>query len=622
MARLPLIVGLGGINAAGRSSFHHGYRRMVIDALPEVYVHSTLRSLASLMQLPLGDTVNEEQRRFILDHTLIRRIEPEWFDPDRAPLNRRLPVDANAQPVSFVTRARNLPDTIPENWQVSDIGDRNVRIEIRGETEFLLPDTEVMRVQAAGQLPSGFDPGSLYQSRNHPRGLQLSIFAASDALGSLGIDWEVVCKHVAPDQISCYAGNAMSQCDENGNGGMLGSRYRGKRVTSKQLPFGLLEMPADFVNAYVFGNIGQTGGNAGACATFLYSLRQGVDDIRSGRARVAIVGSSEAPIVPDVMEGFAAMGALAEDKDLLALDAHTGRTVPDWRRAARPFSNNCGFTIAEGAQYIVLMDDELALQLGANILGAVPDVFVNADGHKKSISGPGAGNYVTVAKAAATVRAILGEESLRQRSFVQAHGTSTPQNRVSESHILNETAKTFGIAHWPVAAIKAYIGHSLGPASGDQLAATLGVWAHGLIPGIKTIDHIADDVHRSNLSISNEHVEVGPEGIDSAILNAKGFGGNNASAPVLSPHVVQRMLGKRHGAKAMSAWHERNHAVRERSAQYDAAACSGDLKTIYKFDHNVLSASELGLSKSAIAIPGFGQPIDLEFVSPFREWID
>ena len=621
MARLPLIVGFGGINAAGRSSFHHGYRRMVLDALPEAHIQRTLRSLAALMQLPLTDSFDAEQSRFILEHTLIRRIEPAWFDPERAPLNRRLPVDGEAQPLSLVTKARNLPENIPADWQISDIGDRNVRVDIRGSAEFLLPDTEVMKVQAAGQLPSGFDPGALYQSRNHPRGLQLSIFAASDALGSLGMDWEAVCAHVAPDQISCYAGNALAQCDENGNGGMLGARYRGKRVTSKQLPFGLLEMPADFVNAYVLGNIGQTGGNAGACATFLYSLRQGIDDIRSGRARVAIVGSSEAPIVPDVIDGFAAMGALAEDRDLLALDAGQGRTEPDWRRAARPFSSNCGFTIAEGAQYIILMDDELAVQLGANVFGAVTDVFVNADGYKKSISGPGAGNYVTVAKACATIRAILGDESLRRRSLVQAHGTSTPQNRVSESHILNETAKAFGIEQWPVAAIKAFIGHTLGPASGDQLAATLGIWAHGLIPGIKTIDHIADDVLRSNLSFSSEHVEVGHEGIDSAVLNAKGFGGNNASAPVLAPHIAQRMLAKHHGAKVMHAWRERNEAVRERAAHYDDAACNADLKAIYKFDHNVLGGDQLGLSGRDIAVPGFGQPINLEFESPFSEWI-
>ena len=35
-----------------------------------------------------------------------------------------------------------------------------------------------------------------------------------------------------------------------------------------------------------------------------------------------------------------------------------------------------------------------------------------------------------------------------------AHGTGTPQNRVTESAILNETARAFGIEGWPVAAVK------------------------------------------------------------------------------------------------------------------------------------------------------------------------
>jgi acetoacetyl-[acyl-carrier protein] synthase len=621
MARLPLIVGFGGVNAAGRSSFHHGYRRMVIDALDQATVQRTLRSLAALMQLPCGSTPSAADATHILEHTLIRRIENAWFDPDNVPLNRRLPIERNGQLLSLVTKARNLPETLPSGWRVTDLDGRSVRVEIDGDAEFLLPSTEVFAVQAAGQLPSGFDPGVLYQSRNHPRGLQMAIFAASDALGSMGIDWQTVCAAVAGDQISCYAGSALSQCDENGNGGMLGARYRGKRVTSKQLPFGLLDMTADFVNAYVLGNVGYTSGHAGACATFLYSLRQGVDDIRSGRTRVAVVGASEAPILPDVMEGFAAMGALANDKDLLALDADQGRTVPDHRRASRPFSSNCGFTIAEGAQYIVLMDDELALQLGATVYGAVTDVFINADGHKKSISGPGVGNYVTVAKACAAARAILGEESVRRRSFVQAHGTSTPQNRVTESHILNEVAKVFGIESWPVAAIKAYIGHSLGVAPGDQLAATLGVWAHGLIPGIKTIDHVAADVHSSHLRIGSEHIEVDPKQIDMAVLNAKGFGGNNASAPVLAPHIALRMLEKRHGAAALSAYRTRNEAVRERAAEYDEQACAGQLRPIYKFDHNVLDGADLDFSKRAIAVPGFGMPINLDLDSPYTEWM-
>src|SRR5690625_7938720 len=87
------------------------------------------------------------------------------------------------------------------------------------------------------------------------------------------------------------------------------------------------------------------------------------------------------------------------------------------------------------------MDDALALELGADIHGAVNDVFINADGYKKSISAPGPGNYITMAKAVASARAIVGDETIQRRSMVQAHGSSTPQNRVSESEIFDRAAR-------------------------------------------------------------------------------------------------------------------------------------------------------------------------------------
>ena len=61
----------------------------------------------------------------------------------------------------------------------------------------------------------------------------------------------------------------------------------------------------------------------------------------------------------------------------------------------------------------------LALELGAPILAGAPFVSVRADGAKKSISGPGAGNYLTVAEAMATLRNILGDERLKHRGMVQ-----------------------------------------------------------------------------------------------------------------------------------------------------------------------------------------------------------
>jgi acetoacetyl-[acyl-carrier protein] synthase len=325
---------------------------------------------------------------------------------------------------------------------------------IVGRQEFLLPTHREFDVKVASQLPTGFDPAALYPSRNHPRGLAMAIYGASDALGDLGLDWDRLMSALPPEQVSVYAGSAMGQLDDNGTGGMLKARYRGGRVSSKNCPLGLAEMPADFVNAYVLGAAGSTGATLGACASFLYNLRLAIHDIRAGRARVAIVGAAEAPVTPEIMEGYAAMGALATDKALRQLDGLAAEAEPDYRRACRPFGDNCGFTIGESAQFVVLMDDRLALETGAAVLGAAADVFVNADGYKKSISGPGIGNYITVARAAACARAIVGEAALRGGGFVQAHGTGTPQNRVTESRILERVAQAFGIDGWTVTGLK------------------------------------------------------------------------------------------------------------------------------------------------------------------------
>jgi acetoacetyl-[acyl-carrier protein] synthase len=490
-------------------------------------------------------------------------------------------------------------------------------VQIHGQQDFLLPTHREFEVKAAGQLPTGFEPGNLYPSRSHPRGLQMTVYAASDALGSIGIDWETILGHVAVDKVSVYAGSAMGQLDGAGAGGMIKARYNGQRVTSKYCPLGLAEMPADFVNAYVLGSLGNTGASMGACASFLYNLRHGIDDIRSGRARVAFVGAAEAPITPEVMEGYAAMGALATDKGLRQLDGLESNSQPDHRRACRPFADNCGFTIAESAQVVVLFDDELAMELGATVFGAATDVFVNADGYKKSISGPGVGNYITMAKATAALRAILGEKSLRNGGLVQAHGTGTPQNRVTESEILSRTAAAFGIDSWAVAALKSYLGHSLGAASGDQVTATLGIWHHGVIPGITTIDGIADDVRQDKLAFSVEHREIDTEQQHYAIVNSKGFGGNNASATLLSPATTRRMLQSRYSASEWQRWQSANEAVLESQRRYDQGMIDGTVDPVYRFDHGVLLDGDVELEPGRMLVGG--QAVDLDFSSPYGD---
>jgi acetoacetyl-[acyl-carrier protein] synthase len=635
MSRLPIVVGFGGFNAAGRSSGHHAYRRMVIESLPPLERQETLAGLAVMMGLVKYNPEQNSERQYqdtagnffslaqvetefgsaVIDGTLVRRIEKNYFDVDAAHWQKSAFLGEGIS-TTFELRSRDLPEPVPSGWMVKDLDGDRVEVTVNQGLEVKFDSYRDMPVKSAGQLPRGFNPGALYNSHFHPRAIQLAVIGASDAIQSIGIDWQTISDCVKPDEIGVYAGNVMSQMDEFGFGGLLQSRLKGNRVSAKQCPLGLNTMPADFVNAYILGSVGHTGSTVGACASFLYNLRAAIEDITSGKCRVAVVGNAEAPIVQEIIDGYATMGALASEEKLKKLD---NLEFADPRRTSRPFGENAGFTMAEATEYIVLMDDALVIELGADIHGAVNDVFINADGFKKSISAPGPGNYITMAKTVAAARAILGDESIRERSMILAHGSSTPQNRVSESQIFDSVAQAFNITHWPVSAIKAYVGHSLSAASGEQLIAALGVFKYGLIPGIKTIDKVADDVFDERLEISTYDVDRKNNPIDVAFLNSKGFGGNNATGSILAPHVVESMLRRRYGAEVFAAYTKRRQITSKKAADYDRQASIGNFDTIYHFGEGLIDESKITLTQDKITLPGYAQPIDLIMPNRFAD---
>jgi len=631
MTSLPVVIGMGGINAAGRTSFHQGFRRIVIDKINAEAREETFIGLASLMKLislqgeqlvdQQGNVIaaNEVEAKLgqqILDGTLIRKIEKNHFDPDATHWHQKMhvrPIDKN---ISFELRSKELPHPLPHAWQVTDIGEGRVHVEI---PEHLTISHDAYRdnpIKAAGQMPTGFEPGALYNSRYQPRGLQATIFAATDAIRSTGIEWDAILDKISPDQVGTYSASVVGQMQQEGLGGLLKSRLSGARVSTKQLALGLNTMSTDFINAYVTGNVGTTFSSSGACATFLYNLRSAVQDMQAGRIRVAVVGSAEAPITPEVIEGFGNMSALANEEGLKKLDRSD---KANHRRTSRPFGDNCGFTIGEGAQFVVLMDDALALEMGAKVMASVADVFVNADGYKKSITAPGPGNYITMAKSVALAQNILGKESLQERSFILAHGSSTPQNRVTESLIYDRIATSFDINNWPVAAPKAFVGHTIGPASGDQMAMALGIFSDNIMPGVTTIDKVADDVHSDRLNIATDHWHCGD--MDVAFINSKGFGGNNATAAVFSPKVTLAMMSKRYGEQAMNEYQQKLALVEEAQDGYRQRANQGEFDIIYKFGEGLLDESSIEINDESLSFSEFKHKITLPTENPFADMV-
>ena len=183
----------------------------------------------------------------------------------------------------------------------------------------------------------------------------------------------------------------------------------------------------------------------------------------------------------------------------------------------------------------------------------------------------------------------------------------------------NELAMNFGIDKWLVSAIKCYVGHSMAPAGGDQLSAILGAWTDGLVPGISTIDHIADDVEQSNLHFPMKHVEHEPEAMKGAFINSKGFGGNNATGLFLSPYQTRSMLEQRWGKKAYSEFCAKQEQAETSAQSYNNLADNGSIPPIYKFGKDVLRGTDLTISPNEIHIPGFGKPVSLDTGNPFED---
>jgi acetoacetyl-[acyl-carrier protein] synthase len=182
--------------------------------------------------------------------------------------------------------------------------------------------------------------------------------------------------------------------------------------------------------------------------------------------------------------------------------------------------------------------------------------------------------------------------------------------------IFDKVAAGFGIEHWPVTAVKAFVGHPLGPASGDQLANALGSFADGIIAGIKTVDAVASDVIDQRLDILLEDKKAV---IDVAFLNSKGFGGNNATAIVLSPAKVEAMLESRYGAEKMAIYRDKREVVRATAAKYDEAASNGDLQVIYNFGSNIIEDHEISITDASVTIENFAHSINLAFENPYSD---
>jgi 3-oxoacyl-[acyl-carrier-protein] synthase II len=279
-----------------------------------------------------------------------------------------------------------------------------------------------------------------------------------------------------------------------------------RKISPFFIPSAIINLAAGQVSIR-FGAKGPNAATCTACSASAHAIGDAYEMIRRKAADVMIAGGSEAAITPMSVGGFGALRALSTRND----EPH---------RASRPFDRDRdGFIIGEGAGVLVLEEYEQALARGARVYAEVVGYGMSADAHHITApSEDGDGAYRVMC---ATLESAEIEPS--QVSYVNAHGTSTPQGDTVETvamkRCFGEHAKKLAIS-----STKSMTGHLLGGAGGLEAGITALAVRHQLAP--PTINLECPDLD-CDLDYVPNHAR--PMAIQYALSNSFGFGGTNAA---------------------------------------------------------------------------------------------
>jgi 3-oxoacyl-[acyl-carrier-protein] synthase II len=245
-----------------------------------------------------------------------------------------------------------------------------------------------------------------------------------------------------------------------------------------------------------------------ACATGSLAIGDAYEVIRSGRAKVMLAGGGES-----IREEFSVwtvdvLRALSKEQESAAL-------------ACCPFSRaRSGFVMSEGAAVLCLEDLEYAQARGANILGEIAGFATYSDAADMTASGADISARTKTIKDALARAGIDGSHL----GYINAHGTSTPLNDISETRALKEA-----LGDWaykiPTSSTKSYTGHLIAATGSLESALCLRTMETGIAPA--TI-HLTDPDPECDLDyVANVHRQIAPP---QYALNVNyGFGGINTA---------------------------------------------------------------------------------------------
>ena len=238
-----------------------------------------------------------------------------------------------------------------------------------------------------------------------------------------------------------------------------------------------------------------------ACSSALNAIMLGANLLRTGQAKRVLVGGAES-LSKFHLNGFNTLMILSD-------------------KPCRPFdADRNGLNLGEGAGYLVIESEEEAKARGANILAYISGYANTCDAfHQTASSENGEGAYLAMSKA--LQMAVLRPSDI---NYVNAHGTATPNNDLSESAAL---MRLFGNKMPKVSSTKAFTGHTTSASGGLEAAICVLALQHGFVPANLHWSQSAEGLIRP--VVHTEHMPI-----KHILCNAFGFGGNESSLIISS----------------------------------------------------------------------------------------
>jgi 3-oxoacyl-[acyl-carrier-protein] synthase II len=277
---------------------------------------------------------------------------------------------------------------------------------------------------------------------------------------------------------------------------------------------------ATSVLASILGVEGPTRTVATACTSSGGAIAEAVVLLRAGIVDIAVCGGTDSLVEAFMLSGFSLLGALSERNDSPAT-------------ASRPFDlTRDGFVLSEGAGVLILETEAHAGARGAPILGRVLGAGLSNNAYRVTDSPPD-GRGPAIAMHNAMVDACVAPEEI---DYINAHGTSTPMNDVSETRGIRK-ALGDAAALVAVSSNKSMFGHLVAACGVVEVITTLLSLRDGILaPTLNLLRHDPecdlDYVPRVSRQVSG--------GLGVALSNAFGFGGSNATIAVAHPDYIPR----------------------------------------------------------------------------------